>query len=67
MNLDIDCNSTTIWTVAEIDELIYDTNRATKQSKSKRDETLQNLNRIFSELREQKTIVITSGKVANVE
>jgi len=64
MYLDINHNSTTIWTISEIDELINDIERA-KTSKVKRAETLDNLKRIFLDIREQDTIIITKSKLAN--
>jgi hypothetical protein len=60
MHLDIDYNRTTIWTVDEIDELIDDIERA-KKSKVKRDETLDNFKRIFSDIRQQNAILIVDN------
>lgn len=65
MNLDINHNSTTIWTVDEIDELINDIERVHKYSKIKRAETLDNFKRIFLDIRKQDAIIITNSKLAN--
>ena len=60
MYLDINHNSTTIWTISEIDELINDIERA-KTSKVKRAETLRNFKRILSDIKQQNAILIVNN------
>lgn len=60
MHLDIDHNSTTIWTIDEINELINDIERA-KKSKVNRVETLDNFKRIFSDIKQQNAILIVNN------
>lgn len=67
MHLDIDYNSTTIWTVDEIDELINDIERVHKYSKIKRAETLKNLCRILSDIKGQNGILIINNESDHAE
>ena len=60
MHLDMIPKSTTIWTASEIDELINDIERS-KKSKVKRDETLDNFKRIFSDIKKQNAILIVNN------